>query len=132
MIDRDNGAWVADCGNDPTLKCGTPSPGDWGWVWVVGIGLAVVGAGGAAVNRMIASGVDGVEFIVINTDAQALHHSNAQKKIHIGKDATRGLGAGADPSVGERAATMNRASSRRVKYCPSSPRKIDPKKCSKA
>jgi len=67
---------------------------------VVGVG----GAGGAAVNRMIAAGVDGVEFIVINTDAQALHHSNASIKIHIGKDETRGLGAGADPSVGERAA----------------------------
>ncbi|HSW98750.1 MAG TPA: cell division protein FtsZ [Candidatus Saccharimonadales bacterium] len=67
---------------------------------VVGVG----GAGGAAVNRMIAAGVDGVEFIVVNTDAQALHHSNAQKKIHIGKEETRGLGAGADPSVGEKAA----------------------------
>jgi cell division protein FtsZ len=67
---------------------------------VIGVG----GAGGAAVNRMIASGVDGVEFIVVNTDAQALHHSNAGTKIHIGKDTTRGLGAGADPSVGEKAA----------------------------
>lgn len=67
---------------------------------VVGVG----GAGGAAVNRMIESGVEGVEFIVVNTDAQALHHSKAQTKIHIGKDETRGLGAGADPSVGEKAA----------------------------
>ncbi len=67
---------------------------------VVGVG----GAGGAALNRMIDAGVDGVEFIAINTDAQALHHSKASKKIHIGKDATRGLGAGADPSVGETAA----------------------------
>jgi cell division protein FtsZ len=67
---------------------------------VVGVG----GAGGAAVNRMIEAGVEGVEFIVINTDAQALHHSNASKKIHIGKDQTRGLGAGADPSVGQKAA----------------------------
>lgn len=67
---------------------------------VVGVG----GAGGAAVNRMIAAGVDGVEFIVINTDAQALHHSNARIKIHIGKDETRGLGAGADPMVGQKAA----------------------------
>lgn len=71
---------------------------------VVGVG----GAGGAAVNRMIAAGVDGVQFIVINTDAQALHHSKAQVKIHIGKDATRGLGAGADPSVGQRAAEESR------------------------
>jgi len=67
---------------------------------VVGVG----GAGGAAINRMVDAGVEGVEFIAINTDAQALHHSNAQVKIHIGKDATRGLGAGADPSVGETAA----------------------------
>lgn len=67
---------------------------------VVGVG----GAGGAAVNRMVEAGVEGVEFIVINTDAQALHYSNAQVKIHIGKDATRGLGAGADPSVGQKAA----------------------------
>ncbi len=67
---------------------------------VIGVG----GAGGAAVNRMIESGVEGVEFIVVNTDAQALHHSKAQTKIHIGRDATRGLGAGADPSVGQKAA----------------------------
>lgn len=67
---------------------------------VVGVG----GAGGAAVNRMIEAGVDGVEFIVINTDAQALHHSKAPVKIHIGKDETRGLGAGANPTVGQKAA----------------------------
>ncbi|MCA9342464.1 cell division protein FtsZ [Candidatus Saccharibacteria bacterium] len=67
---------------------------------VVGVG----GAGGAAINRMVEAGVDGVEFIAINTDAQALHHSKANKKIHIGKDSTRGLGAGADPVVGEKAA----------------------------
>lgn len=67
---------------------------------VVGVG----GAGGAAINRMVEAGIDGVEFIAINTDAQALHHSLAAIKIHIGKDATRGLGAGADPSVGEQAA----------------------------
>ncbi len=67
---------------------------------VVGVG----GAGGAAINRMVEAGVEGVEFIAINTDAQALHHSKAQKKVHIGKDATRGLGAGADPSVGQKAA----------------------------
>jgi len=67
---------------------------------VVGVG----GAGGAAINRMIQAGVEGVEFIVINTDAQALHHSPATIKIHIGKDTTRGLGAGADPSIGQKAA----------------------------
>ena len=67
---------------------------------VIGVG----GAGGAAVNRMIEAGVDGVEFVAINTDAQALHNSKATTKIHIGRDTTRGLGAGADPTVGERAA----------------------------
>lgn len=67
---------------------------------VIGVG----GAGGAAVNRMIDAGVENVEFIAINTDAQALHHSKAQTKIHIGRDATRGLGAGADPTVGQKAA----------------------------
>ena len=67
---------------------------------VIGVG----GAGSAAVNRMIEAGVEGVEFIVVNTDAQALFHSKAGVKIHIGKDTTRGLGAGADPSVGAKAA----------------------------
>src|SRR5882757_8586437 len=67
---------------------------------VVGVG----GAGGAAVNRMIEAGIENVEFVVVNTDAQALHHNKANKKIHIGKDATRGLGAGADPTVGQHAA----------------------------
>lgn len=67
---------------------------------VVGVG----GAGGAAINRMIDAGVHSVDFIVVNTDAQALHHSKATTKIHIGKDATRGLGAGADPLVGQSAA----------------------------
>jgi len=67
---------------------------------VVGIG----GAGNSVVNRMIESGVKGVEFIAINTDAQALHHSLASKKIHIGQNATRGLGAGMDPDIGRQAA----------------------------
>lgn len=67
---------------------------------VVGVG----GAGGAAINRMVDAGVEGVEFIAINTDAQALHHSKAHTKIHIGREQTRGLGAGADPSVGQEAA----------------------------
>lgn len=67
---------------------------------VVGVG----GAGGAAVNRMKDAGIKGVQFIAINTDAQALHNSDADVKIHIGKDTTRGLGAGADPTVGEAAA----------------------------
>ena len=72
---------------------------------VIGVG----GAGGAAINRMVEAGIEGVEFIAINTDAQALHHSKASHKIHIGKDTTRGLGAGADPSVGETAALESAA-----------------------
>ncbi|HSH18757.1 MAG TPA: cell division protein FtsZ [Candidatus Saccharimonadales bacterium] len=71
---------------------------------VIGVG----GAGGAAVNRMVDAGIEGVDFIVVNTDAQALHHSRAGTRIHIGKDTTRGLGAGADPSLGERAAEESR------------------------
>jgi cell division protein FtsZ len=71
---------------------------------VIGVG----GAGGAAINRMVEAGIENVEFIAINTDAQALHHSKAHKTIHIGKDLTRGLGAGADPSVGESAAEESR------------------------
>ena len=67
---------------------------------VVGVG----GAGGAAVNRMKDAGIRGVQFIAINTDAQALHNSEADVKIHIGKETTRGLGAGADPAKGETAA----------------------------
>ena len=67
---------------------------------VVGIG----GAGGAAINRMKDVGLHGVQFIAVNTDAQALHNSKADVKIHIGRDTTRGLGAGADPKVGETAA----------------------------
>ena len=67
---------------------------------VIGIG----GSGGAAVDRMIHSGIRGVEFLVMNTDVQALHHNSAQKKIHIGKTVTRGLGAGMDPELGKRSA----------------------------
>lgn len=67
---------------------------------VIGVG----GAGGAAINRMVEAGVEGVEFIAINTDAQALHHSKANTKIHIGNETTRGLGAGAEPDVGQKAA----------------------------
>lgn len=71
---------------------------------VIGVG----GAGGAAINRMVEAGIENVEFIAINTDAQALHHSKAHKKIHIGKNVTRGLGAGADPVIGEKAAEESR------------------------
>ena len=71
---------------------------------VVGVG----GSGGNAVNHMISSKIKGVEFIAINSDAQDLHHSLAKKKIHIGKNLTRGLGAGGNPDMGRRAADETR------------------------
>jgi len=71
---------------------------------VVGIG----GSGNNAVNHMIGSKVRGVEFIAINSDAQDLHHSLAKKKIHVGKNLTRGLGAGGNPDMGRRAAEETR------------------------
>ena len=73
--------------------------------------IKVVGVGGGgvnAVNRMIEMGVGGVEFIAINTDAQALLMSDADVKLDIGRDSTRGLGAGADPEVGREAAEEHR------------------------
>jgi cell division protein FtsZ len=71
---------------------------------VVGVG----GGGSNAVNRMISAGLRGVEFIAINTDAQALAMSNANKKIHVGAKLTRGLGAGGDPETGRQAAEESR------------------------
>jgi cell division protein FtsZ len=73
--------------------------------------IKVVGVGGGgvnAVNRMIEFGVGGVEFIAINTDAQALLMSDADLKLDIGRDSTKGLGAGADPEVGREAAEAHR------------------------
>ena len=67
---------------------------------VIGIG----GSGNNAVNHMINSKIKGVEFIAMNTDAQDLHHSLASKKIHIGKNLTRGLGTGMNPETGRKAA----------------------------
>ncbi len=66
--------------------------------------LGVGGSGRNAVNHMIAAKVRGVDFIVVNTDAQDLHGSLAKKKIHIGKNITRGLGTGMNPELGRRAA----------------------------
>ena len=73
--------------------------------------IRVVGAGGSggnAVNHMVASKIKGVEFVAVNSDAQDLHHSLAKKKIHIGKNLTRGLGAGGQPEIGRRAAEETR------------------------
>ena len=71
---------------------------------VVGVG----GGGGNAVNRMIDAGLKGVEFIAVNTDAQALLMSDADVKLDIGRQLTRGLGAGSDPEVGRQAAEEHR------------------------
>lgn len=74
--------------------------------------IKVVGVGGGgtnAVNRMVEAGVQGVEFVAINTDNQALAMSNADRTIHIGEELTRGLGAGANPEIGCQAAEESRA-----------------------
>ena len=73
--------------------------------------IKVVGVGGGgcnAVNRMIEARIPGVTFMAVNTDAQALMHSEAETRVRIGEKVTRGLGAGADPSKGERAAEESR------------------------
>lgn len=67
---------------------------------VVGVG----GGGNNAVNRMIDARIQGVDFVQLNTDAQALYHSNASRKINIGKGTTKGLGAGANPDIGKKSA----------------------------
>lgn len=82
----------------------TPPIETFARIKVVGVG----GAGGAAINRMVEAGVEGVEFIAVNADAQAIHNSKAQVKLHIGKDTTKGLGAGSDPVIGQRAAEESR------------------------
>jgi len=71
---------------------------------VVGVG----GSGSNAISRMIECKLRGVEFVAINTDAQDLHHSRAGEKIHIGKNLTKGLGAGMNPEIGRQAAEENR------------------------
>jgi cell division protein FtsZ len=73
-------------------------------VKIIGVG----GGGSNAVNRMIEAGVQGVEFVTVNTDAQALAMSQALKKLQIGGRSTRGLGAGGDPQQGERSAEVSR------------------------
>ena len=73
--------------------------------------IKVIGVGGGgvnAVNRMIDAGLKGVEFIAVNTDAQALLMSDADVKLDIGRDLTRGLGAGSDPEVGREAAEAHK------------------------
>jgi len=71
---------------------------------VIGVG----GSGGNAISRMMACKIQGVDFVAVNTDAQDLHHVNASEKLHIGKNLTKGLGAGMDPEIGRQAAEENR------------------------
>jgi len=75
-------------------------PESYAQIRVVGVG----GGGTNAVNRMIAEGLQGVDFVAVNTDAQVLMLSKAPKRVRIGDKLTRGLGAGGNPDIGERAA----------------------------
>lgn len=77
-----------------------PSIETYAKIKVVGVG----GSGKSALNHMIENGTAGIDFIAVNADVQDLHHSHAEKKIHIGKNFTKGLGAGMDPEKGHRAA----------------------------
>ncbi|MCD5382841.1 cell division protein FtsZ [Candidatus Gracilibacteria bacterium] len=99
MMNKKSGAKTT---NGPTQV--TPGIAPNANIKVVGVG----GAGGNALNRMVVAGVDGVQFIAMNTDAQALTSSQAEKKIAIGKAATRGLGAGGNPEAGKTAAEESR------------------------
>lgn len=80
------------------------NPTDEAVIKVVGVG----GGGGNAVQHMVAQAIEGVDFIAMNTDAQALHNSTASVKLQIGSELTKGLGAGADPNVGREAAHEDR------------------------
>jgi cell division protein FtsZ len=78
----------------------TPDIEAFAKIKVIGVG----GGGNNALKRMMDAGIQGVEFVAVNTDAQDLHHSDAQQKIHLGKNLTRGLGAGGNPEIGRKAA----------------------------
>jgi cell division protein FtsZ len=90
----------SSAGSDPAGSDPRERQESWAQIKVVGAG----GAGGNAVDRMIESGVSGVEFIAVNTDAQTLMSSQAERQIRIGDKLTKGLGAGGKPEVGEKAA----------------------------
>ena len=88
---------------EPPLLHSVPRPDSGTYVAVIKV-VGVGGAGLNAVNRMIDAGLSQVEFIAVNTDQQQLQFSDAPLKIHIGRELTEGLGSGADPSVGRKAA----------------------------
>jgi cell division protein FtsZ len=85
---------------DSRAQESTPSLHGQAVIKVIGVG----GGGGNAINRMVNSDFSNVEFVSVNTDAQALYHNKAEEKVHIGKETTRGLGAGANPDLGKIAA----------------------------
>src|SRR3990167_5014820 len=85
----------------PSIK---PDIETYARIKVIGVG----GGGGKAVTRMIDHKINGVDFLTINTDAQDLHFTKARTKIHIGKNLTKGLGAGMNPDLGRQAAEENR------------------------
>ena len=93
--------------DDSLVEVVTPMSGPQNYLAVIKV-IGVGGGGVNAVNRMIDAGLKGVEFIAVNTDAQALLMSDADVKIDIGRDLTRGLGAGSDPEVGRQAAEEHR------------------------
>lgn len=101
MADPHNSAHTADAPSNLSLRLALDEEGRAGArIKVIGVG----GGGGNAVNRMVRVGLDGVDFIVANTDLQALQVNAAPIKIQIGAKLTKGLGAGADPNVGRQAA----------------------------
>ena len=92
-------------GNNPNINQSTEIlPSQNAKIEVIGVG----GGGSNAVNRMIDSDLDGVTFRVLNTDAQALLQSSADQRVQLGQDLTRGLGAGGNPSIGQKAAEESR------------------------
>ncbi len=97
--------------DDPRGERGSPAPGEGPRIQLEEASspavIKVIGVGGGgcnSINRMMAAGVAGVEFIAVNTDAQALEQCTAPVKVQLGPEVTRGLGAGADPDIGRRAA----------------------------
>jgi cell division protein FtsZ len=97
---------IWDVAPEPPILHAVPRPDSGTYVAVIKV-VGVGGAGLNAVNRMIDAGLAQVEFIAVNTDIQQLQFSDAPLKIHIGENLTEGLGSGADPSVGKKAAEEN-------------------------
>ena len=104
--------WLESLPEPPPLQT-KPRPDSGAYIAVIRV-VGVGGAGLNALNRMIDAGIHQVEFVAVNTDIQALQVADAPTKIHIGRDITEGLGSGADPDVGRRAAEEARDALRRA------------------